>query len=98
MKILLSIDGSNCSEAVVNRVAGQPWPEGSGLKILSATNIPNVSATEARVLPGNYSTGPDNQGRRPFNLPASVSGKNLQRIFIANCNATAVDLNEPVLL
>jgi nucleotide-binding universal stress UspA family protein len=54
MKILLAIDGSNCSKAAVNTVAGHSWPEGSELKILSATDIPKVSATEAWLLPDNY--------------------------------------------
>jgi nucleotide-binding universal stress UspA family protein len=59
MKILLATDGSNCSEAAVNTVAGHSWPEGSELKILSATDIPNVSATEAWMLPDNYYTALD---------------------------------------
>jgi nucleotide-binding universal stress UspA family protein len=59
MKILLATDGSNCSEAAVNTVAGHPWPEGSELKIISATDIPNVSVTEAWVLPDNYYTALD---------------------------------------
>jgi nucleotide-binding universal stress UspA family protein len=54
MKILLATDGSNCSAAAVNSVAGHPWPEGSELKIVSATDIPNMSATEAWVLPDSY--------------------------------------------
>jgi nucleotide-binding universal stress UspA family protein len=59
MKILLATDGSNSSEAAVNTVAGHRWPEGSELKILSATDIPNVSVTEAWVLPDNYYTSLD---------------------------------------
>lgn len=59
MKILLATDGSNCSEAAVNTVAGHRWPEGSELKIISATDIPNVSVTEAWVLPDNYYTALD---------------------------------------
>jgi nucleotide-binding universal stress UspA family protein len=59
MRILLATDGSNCSEAAVNTVAGHPWPEGSELKIISATEIPNVSTTEAWVLPDSYYTALD---------------------------------------
>ena len=54
MKILLATDGSNCSEAAVNSIAARPWPEGSELKIVSATDIPDVSVTEAWMLPDNY--------------------------------------------
>jgi nucleotide-binding universal stress UspA family protein len=54
MRILLATDGSDCSAAAVNTVAGHPWPEGSELKIISATDIPNVPATEAWALPDSY--------------------------------------------
>ena len=56
MKILLATDGSDCSKAAVNSVAERPWPEGSEVKIISATEIPNVPTTEAWVLPDSYYT------------------------------------------
>jgi hypothetical protein len=56
MKILLAIDGSEYSKAAVNSVAERPWPEGSEVKIVSATEIPNVPATEAFVMPDSYYT------------------------------------------
>ena len=59
MKILLATDDSNCSAAAVDTVAGHPWPEGSELKIISATDIPNVSTTEAWMLPDSYYTALD---------------------------------------
>jgi len=39
MKILLAIDGSECSRAAVQEVASRPWERGSILKIL-AVNAP----------------------------------------------------------
>ena len=59
MKILLATDGSACSAAAVSTVAGHPWPEGSELKIISATDIPNISASEAWALPDSYYTALD---------------------------------------
>jgi nucleotide-binding universal stress UspA family protein len=59
MKILLATDGSDCSAAAVNTVAEHPWPEGSELKIISATDIPNVPVTEAWVPPDSYYTAFD---------------------------------------
>jgi len=56
MKILLATDGSDCSKAAVNSVAERPWPEGSEVKIVSATEIPNAPVTEAWVMPDNYYT------------------------------------------
>src|SRR5262245_30926256 len=54
MKILLATDGSDYSNAAVNSVAVRPWPEGSEVKIVCATEIPNAPATEAWVLPASY--------------------------------------------
>jgi nucleotide-binding universal stress UspA family protein len=54
MKILLATDGSDHSKAAVNSVAERPWPEGSEVKIVSATEITNVPTTEAWALPGSY--------------------------------------------
>jgi nucleotide-binding universal stress UspA family protein len=56
MKILLATDGSDYSKAAVNSIAERMWPEGSEVKIVSATEIPNVPATEAWVLPDSYYT------------------------------------------
>ncbi len=56
MKILLATDGSEYSKAAVDSVAERPWPEGSEVKIISATEIPNVPASEAWVLPDSYYT------------------------------------------
>ena len=54
MKILLAIDGSDCSKAAVNSVAERPWPEGSEVKIISAMEVPFAPTTEAWVLPDSY--------------------------------------------
>jgi len=54
MKILLATDGSDCSKTAVNSVAERPWPEGSEIKIVSATEIPSVPMSEAWVLPDSY--------------------------------------------
>ena len=48
MKILLATDGSDCSRIAVNSVAERPWPEGSEVKIVSATEIPNVAMSVHR--------------------------------------------------
>ena len=39
MKILLAVDGSECSQAAVHEIAARPWEEDSELKIL-AVNAP----------------------------------------------------------
>jgi nucleotide-binding universal stress UspA family protein len=54
MKILLATDGSDYSKAAVNSVAERPWPEGSEVKIISATEVPYAPTTEVWVLPDSY--------------------------------------------
>ena len=40
MKILLAVDGSECSANAVHEVATRPWREGTKLKILSVVGTP----------------------------------------------------------
>jgi nucleotide-binding universal stress UspA family protein len=54
MKILIAIDGSPCSEVVVNEVATRPWPAGSEFRVLSAFQIPMSPTPEAWAIPPEY--------------------------------------------
>jgi len=42
MKILLAIDGSECSEQAAESIAGRAWPHGSVVRVLSVINLPPV--------------------------------------------------------
>jgi nucleotide-binding universal stress UspA family protein len=55
MKILLAVDGSECSDAAVAEVARRPWPAGSEIEILSAAEpAPAIAMPEAYVAPEGY--------------------------------------------
>lgn len=54
MKILLAVDGSDCSDSAVEEVAARPWPEGSQIKVLSAFEMPLPATAEGWALPANY--------------------------------------------
>ena len=54
MKILLAVDGSDHSDAAVDAVAERPWPKGSVVKIISAVELPFLSAAEPWVVPDDY--------------------------------------------
>jgi nucleotide-binding universal stress UspA family protein len=54
MKILIAIDGSACSETVVNAVAQRPWPAGSEAKVITAIDLPIMPVAEAWTLPDDY--------------------------------------------
>ena len=50
MKILLAIDGSDCSQQAVETVAQRPWPAGSQVKIISAVSLFVPVAPDPLVL------------------------------------------------
>ena len=54
MKILLAVDGSECSDAAVKSVASRPWPVGTVLKVFSVVELPFVPTTETWALPDSY--------------------------------------------
>ena len=54
MKILLAVDGSDCSLAAVDEVARRPWPTGSLVKILSVVESPFPQTPETWALPESY--------------------------------------------
>lgn len=54
MKILLAVDGSDCSVAAVAAVARRPWPAGSEVKLLAAIEPLFVPTSEAWAVPANY--------------------------------------------
>jgi nucleotide-binding universal stress UspA family protein len=54
MKILLAIDGSECSQAALAQALERPWPEGSELKIVTVVEPLLLPMTEPIPLPGDY--------------------------------------------
>jgi nucleotide-binding universal stress UspA family protein len=54
MKILLAVDGSECSDAAVEAIGRRPWPEGSSIKVLTAFELPAPPTPETWAIPLNY--------------------------------------------
>ena len=54
MKILLAIDGSDCSDRAVEEVSQRPWPQGSLVKVLTALDPPMPPTPEGWAVPLNY--------------------------------------------
>src|SRR5262245_8278048 len=52
MKILLAVDGSECSMAAVDEAARIPWPEGSVVRIVAVAEVPLPSTQWAMPMPG----------------------------------------------
>lgn len=64
MKILLAVDGSECSDAAVKSVANRPWPAGTIIKVFSAVELPFVPTTETWALPDSYYTELEKSGEQ----------------------------------
>lgn len=55
MRILLAIDGSQCSDVAVAEIARRPWPQNSELKVLTVVEpLPVTAMTETWTLPTDY--------------------------------------------
>lgn len=54
MKIILAVDGSKHSNAVVEEAAARPWPANTEIVILSAVDPPIVPAAEPWLMPNGY--------------------------------------------
>ncbi len=52
MKVMLAVDGSDCSHAAVKEAASIPWPSGSVVKIVSVAEVPMLSAAWVVPMPG----------------------------------------------
>jgi nucleotide-binding universal stress UspA family protein len=53
MKILIAVDGSECSDAAANEAVKRPWPPGSEVRIISVAEALPANK-EALELPGHY--------------------------------------------
>lgn len=54
MKILLAVDGSQCSDLAVSEVVRRPWPDESELKLITVIEPMLLPMSEPMSLPGDY--------------------------------------------
>jgi len=54
MRVLVAIDGSEFSEAVVNEVASRVWPVHTEIRVITAFELPLVPTPEVWALPPEY--------------------------------------------
>ena len=54
MKILIAVDGSECSDLAVAEVSKRPWPPESEVKVVHAVEMPIVPAAEPWAVPPDY--------------------------------------------
>jgi nucleotide-binding universal stress UspA family protein len=54
MKVLLAVDGSDCSAAAVEEVVTRPWPADTEVRVISAFQVPLTPTPEAWAIPDDY--------------------------------------------
>lgn len=54
MKILLAVDGSDCSDAAVEAFTRRPWPPESEVKVITAAEVPVPVGMEPWAVSANY--------------------------------------------
>jgi nucleotide-binding universal stress UspA family protein len=54
MKILLAVDGSDCSEAAAQELAKRPWPPQTEVKVITAVEIPASVGMEPWAMSPDY--------------------------------------------
>ena len=54
MKILLAVDGSQCSDAAIEEIINRPWPPHSEVKIITAVETPIMIGVGLEPWPANY--------------------------------------------
>lgn len=64
MKILVGVDGSECSKVAVEHVCKQPWPAGSQMLVVSAVAQPIIASAEIYATAGSAATEVIEEDRR----------------------------------
>lgn len=54
MRVLLAVDGSECSEAAIREVAGRSWPADTEIRVITALELPLAPTSETWALPPEY--------------------------------------------
>jgi nucleotide-binding universal stress UspA family protein len=54
MKILIAVDGSECSDAAINEVLHRPWPPKTEVRAITAFEVPVMVGIEPWAATPNY--------------------------------------------
>ena len=63
MRVLVAVDGSEFSDAVISEVASRVWPADSEIRVITAFELPLAPNPEAWALPPDYFEQLDRAGR-----------------------------------
>jgi nucleotide-binding universal stress UspA family protein len=54
MRVLVAVDGSEFSEAVISEVTSRAWPANSEIRVITAFELPLAATPEVWALPPDY--------------------------------------------
>jgi len=79
MRVLLAIDGSQCSDTAIEEVANRPWPAGTTIRVFSAFEMPLPPTPEAWALPPRYAEEIEEAGRQNAKRIVSAAVEQLRK-------------------
>jgi nucleotide-binding universal stress UspA family protein len=80
MKILIGVDGSECSKAAVEHVCKQTWPAGSQIVVVSAVGQPVIASAEVYVAAASAATDIMEEDRRFHGELVSKAEADLRKV------------------
>lgn len=90
MRILLAVDGSQCSDAAVDQVAQQAWSPNSEIRVLTAYDLPLPATPEAWAMPVAYLEEMDRAASDHAHAVVDRAVKTLQSKFGDAVSGTAL--------
>ncbi len=78
MKILLAVDGSECSNAAVAEIANRPWPRETEVQVISAIHLAFAPTPEVWALPNSYYSQLEKTGREQADVAVNSAALRLR--------------------
>jgi nucleotide-binding universal stress UspA family protein len=78
VKILLAVDGSECSNTAVETVAARPWAAGSEVRVLSVLHLPFTPTPETWSLPDSFYFELEKKGRETLEAAVTRAAERLE--------------------
>lgn len=63
LRVLLAVDGSECSNAAVEEIASRPWPQGTSVQVVSVIHLPFTPTPEVWMLSTSDYAAMEQRGR-----------------------------------
>ncbi|MFN0109228.1 MAG: universal stress protein [Blastocatellia bacterium] len=78
MRVLLAVDGSECSNAAVEEIASRPWPRGTEVQALSVIHLPFTPTPEVWMLSTSDYARMEQRGREQAEVVVNTASLRLR--------------------